>query len=117
MLDRRNFLKISALSGSIVFLGNTNPFTIRRGLCRSFGLCVNTKTLNTYPDFLNLIADSGITGVWMPLFINGYWPYPIEDVLIWKERFEKKGIGVNIVSVPFGHPGGSLGDLQNRDVY
>jgi hypothetical protein len=116
MLDRRNFLKISALSGSIVLLGNINPFTIRRGICRSFGLCTNTKTLNSHPDFLNLIADSGITDVWMPLFINGYWPYPIEDVLIWKERFEKKGIAVNIVSVPFGHPGGSLGDSQNYDI-
>ena len=116
MLDRRNFLKISALSGSIVLFGNSNPFTIRRGICRSFGLCVNTKTLNSHPDFINLIADSGITDVWMPLFINGYWPYPVEDVFIWKERFEKKGIAVNIVSVPFGHPGGSLGDSQNYDI-
>jgi hypothetical protein len=116
MLDRRNFLKISALSGSIVLLGNINPFTIKRGICRSFGLCVNTKTLNSHPEFLNLIADSGITDVWMPLFINGYWPYPVEDVLIWKERFEKKGIAVQIVSVPFGHPGGSLGDSQNYDI-
>lgn len=52
----------------------------------------------------------------MPLFINGYWPYPIEDILLWKERFERKGIAVNMVSVPFGHPGGSLGDAQNYDI-
>ena len=116
MLDRRHFLKISALSGSIVLLGNINPFTTRSGICRSFGLCANTKTLNNHPDFLNLIADSGITDVWMPLFINGYWPYPVEDVLIWKEKFEKKGIAVHIVSVPFGHPGGALGDSQNYDI-
>jgi hypothetical protein len=116
MLDRRNFLKISSLAGSILLLGNSNPSGKRRGPCRSFGLCVNTKTLNSHPDFINLIANSGITDVWMPLFINGYWPYPVEDVLGWKERFEKKGISVNIVSVPFGHPGGSLGDSQNYDI-
>lgn len=45
----------------------------------------------------------------MPLFLNGYWAYPIEDILLWKEKFEKKGIAVQIISVPFGHPGNSLG--------
>lgn len=116
MLDRRYFIKISALLTCGALLGTINPFTTKRGICRSFGLCVNTKTLNSCPDFINIISSSGINQVWIPLFINGYWPYPIEDVLLWKERFEKKGIAVNILSVPFGHPGGSLGSSQNLDI-
>jgi hypothetical protein len=116
MLGRRNFLKISALSGSGVLLGNINPFPLKRGNSRSFALCTNTKTLNSFPEFMDLISGSGINQVWMPLFINGYWPYPVEDILLWKERFEKKGISVNIVNVPFGHPAGSLGDSQNYDI-
>ncbi len=116
MIDRRNFLKVSALTGSGVWLGNINPFTFKRNNIRSFGLCTNTKTLNSHPDFINLISGSGINNIWMPLFINGYWPYPVEDILLWKERFEQKGITVNIVSVPFGHPAGSLGDSQNYDI-
>lgn len=115
MPDRRYFIKMSALLTGGALLGAMNPFTTKRGICRSFGLCVNTKTLNSCPDFINIIASSGIHQVWMPLFINGNWPYPVEDLLLWKERFEKKGIAVHIISVPFGHPGGSLSDLQKLD--
>jgi len=116
MLNRRIFLKISALFGSGALFGNIETFTIKHSKYRNFGLCVNTKTLNSYPDFINIISSSGINEVWIPLFINGYWPYPIGDVLLWKERFEGKGIAVNILSVPFGHPGGSLGDSRNLDI-
>ena len=116
MLDRRLFIKNSALLTTSALLGNSNPFTIQPSASRSFGLCVNTKTLNSFPDYINIISSSGINEVWMPLFINGYWPYPMEDILLWKERFERKGIAVNMVSVPFGHPGGSLGDAQNYDI-
>lgn len=71
MLDRRDFIKISALLTTGALLGNTNSFTTNRGMCRSFGLCVNSKTLNDNPDYLNLISVSGTTDVWLPLFING----------------------------------------------
>ena len=116
MLDRRHFLKNSTLLSSGLFLGDIHSFAFKKDNKRNFGLCVNTQTLNNNPDFINTISSSGITDVWMPYFINGYYPYPIEDILLWKKRFEKKGIAVNMVSVPFGHPGGSLGDSQNYDI-
>ena len=116
MLDRRNFLKNSTLLTSGFLLGDTDSFAFKKANKRNFGLCVNTQTLNNYPEFIQTISSSGITDVWMPYFINGYYPYPMEDILVWKKRFEKKGIAVNIVSVPFGHPGGSLGDSQNYDI-
>jgi len=116
MLDRRNFLKNSTLLTSGLLLGDTDSFTFKKSNKRNFGLCVNTQTLNNYPDFINTISSSGITDVWMPYFINGYYPYPMKDILVWKKRFERKGIEVDIISVPFGHPGGSLGDSQNYDI-
>ena len=116
MLDRRYFLKKSTLLTSGLLLGEIDSFAFKKTNKRNFGLCVNTQTLNNYPDFINTISSSGITDVWMPYFINGYYPYPMEDILLWKKKFEKKGIAVNIVSVPFGHPGGSLGDSKNYDI-
>jgi len=116
MLDRRYFLKKSTLLTSGLLLGDIDSFAFKKTNKRNFGLCVNTQTLNNYSDFINTISSSGITDVWMPYFINGYYPYPMEDILLWKKRFEKKGIAVNIVSVPFGHPGGSLGDSKNYDI-
>jgi len=109
MLNRRNFLKTSALLGSGALVNNRYPFTAIKGKCRNFSLCTNTATLNSHPDFLNLVVNSGITDIWMPVFLNGYWPYTFEDIRLWKKRFEQKGVEVHSLSVPFGHPGNSLG--------
>ena len=115
MIDRRNFLKISALLGAGTLVGYTRPVAVKKGMCRSFSLCTNTATLNSHPEYLNLIADSGITDVWMPVFLNGYWPYPIEDILVWKRKIEGKGITVHALTVPLGHPGNALGGLPDYE--
>ncbi len=109
MTDRRDFLKISALIGWGGLVGYIPSVTSKNSSRRRFSLCVTTETLNKNPDYFNLIVESGITDVWMPIFLNGYWAYPMEDLLLWKNRFEKKGISVYSLSVPLGHPGNSLG--------
>ncbi len=113
MINRRDFVKISGLFTAGTLIG-CNPAEAAKQI-RSFSLCATTATLNSNPDFLNLIASSGVTTVWMPYFLNGYRPYPIEDILLWKGRFEKKGIAVQIISVPLGHPGNSLGGLPDLE--
>jgi hypothetical protein len=107
--DRRDFLKMSALLGSAALAGYIPATKSTKGKYRSFSLCTNTETLNKNPDFFNLIVSSGVTDVWMPLFLNGYWPYPMEEILRWKAKFERKGVEVQTLSVPLGHPGNSLG--------
>jgi hypothetical protein len=109
MTDRRDFLKISALIGWGGLVGYIPSVTSKNSSRRRFSLCVTTETLTKNPDYFNLIVESGITDVWMPIFLNGYWAYPMEDLLLWKNRFEKKGISVYSLSVPLGHPGNSLG--------
>ncbi len=112
-LKRRDFLKIAAITGTGSLAG-FSPFTEgKKGSQRSYSLCTNTAILNKYPNFFNLIVSSGVTDIWLPVFLNGYWPYPMGDLLIWKERFEKKGIAVYTLSVPFGHPGNSLGGAHD----
>lgn len=111
MIDRRNFLKISAILGAGSLIGGVNPLSMRQGRTRSFNLCTTTVNLNGHPDFVNLVASSGVTDIWLPIFLNGYWAYPIEDILLWKERIGKAGMAVHLISVPFGHPGNSLGGL------
>jgi len=109
MIDRRDFLRISAVAGSSTLAG-FSPFTAFKKVgYRSFSLCTNTTVLNSHPEFLDLVAGSGVTDIWMPVFLNGYWAYPMEDLLLWKKKIEKKGIAVHSLSVPFGHPGNSLG--------
>ena len=113
--DRRNFLKTSALLGSVAIAGFIPAAKSMKSGPRTFSLCTNTATLGSNPGFFDLIVNSGVTDVWMPLFLNGYWAYTIEDIQLWKERFEKKGINVQIVTVPLGHPGNSLGGLPEYE--
>ncbi len=112
MIDRRDFLKISAVAGTGTLAGFSS---FKNGGIRSFSLCTNTTVLNSNPEFLELIAGSGVTDVWLPVFLNGYWAYPIEDLLLWKKKIEKKGIAVHSLSVPLGHPGNSLGNDASFD--
>jgi len=112
MIDRRDFLKISAVAGTGTLAGFSS---FKNGRIRSFSLCTNTTVLNSHPEFLELIADSGVTDVWLPVFLNGYWAYPMEDLLLWKKKIEKKGIAVHSLSVPLGHPGSSLGNDASFD--
>lgn len=116
MIGRRDFLKISALAGTGALTGFTTFNTFKNEGRRSFSLCTNTTILNNHPEFLETIANSSVTDMWLPVFLNGYWPYPMEDILFWKAKIEKKGIAVHSLSVPFGHPNNSLGGDTSFDV-
>jgi len=115
MIDRRDFLKLSALAGAGSWAGFSSFTSFKRSGIRSFSLCTNTVVLKNNPDFFNVIVSSGVTDVWMPIFLNGFWPYPMEDLLLWKKRFEEKGVAVHALTVPLGHPGSSLGNDASFD--
>lgn len=116
MINRRDFIKLTSLAGTSALAGFT-PFNLaKRQNIRSFSLCTNSAVLNNHPEFADLIAKSGVTDVWMPVFLNGYWPYPVEDILKWKTKIEKTGVAVHALTVPFGHPNNSLGGDTSFDV-
>ena len=116
MIDRRDFIKMASLAGTSALAGFTPFGAMNSKNVRTFSLCTNTTVLNNHPEFADLIAKSGVTDVWMPVFLNGYWPYSMEDMLNWKAKIEKKGIAVHSLSVPFGHPSNSLGGDTSFDV-
>ena len=115
LTDRRDFLKTTGILGSAALFGFIPSARSNKQNCRTFSLCTNTETLTKNPDFFDLIVNSGVTDVWLPFFLNGYWAFPMEEIQIWRRRFEKKGIGVQILTVPLGHPGNSLGGLPEFD--
>ena len=109
MIDRRDFLKISAILGTGALVAGVNPMLLPKRRIRSFNLCTTTVNLKNNPDFLSMVTNSGVTDIWLPIFLNGYWAYPIEDLIFWKHKIEKAGLGAHMLSVPLGHPGNSLG--------
>ena len=115
MTNRRDFLKITTLLGTGTLAGFSPAPSPKSGKTRRFSLCTSTEILNKNPEFFHLIVESGVTDVWMPMFLTGYWPYPMEDLLLWKDRFAGKGVEAQIISIPLGHPGNSLGGLPEYE--
>jgi hypothetical protein len=116
MIYRRDFIKMASLAGTSALAGFAPFGAMNSKNVRTFSLCTNTTILNSHPEFADLIAKSGVTAVWMPVFLNGYRPYPIGDILNWKAKIEKLGIAVHSLTVPFGHPNNSLGGDTSFDV-
>jgi hypothetical protein len=69
--------------------------------------------LDNNPDLLKIVADAGISTVWLAGYFYGYWPAPLEHIVEWRARIEKMGMAAHVVNVPLGHPGDSLGAKDN----
>lgn len=76
---------------------------------RRYHVCSNTGALESDPGLLDLYLRSGADAVWLAGFFYGYWPYPPEQLRAWRERIRGRGIECEIVNIPLGHPGDSLG--------
>lgn len=76
---------------------------------RRFDVCLAPQVLEQNPELLEVVANAGISTVWLAGYFYGYWPKPVEEVMAWRARVEKAGMAAHIVNVPLGHPGDSLG--------
>lgn len=107
-LNRRQFFRSSAaatLAAAIPRAARAaSPSRIRR-----FHACSNTAALDADPDLLDLYERSGVDAVWLAGFFYGYWPYPPEQIGAWRERIHARGLECELVNIPLGHPGDSLG--------
>ena len=105
-MRRRHFLKSLALTGGALYYQNMNAaltFNEKTNI-KTFHLAVSSDILDNNPDIFDIILRSGITGIWLTGFVNGYWYYPDERIAYWRERFLKRGVSVHIIHVPLGHP-------------
>ncbi|MCC6795933.1 MAG: hypothetical protein IT366_12520 [Candidatus Hydrogenedentes bacterium] len=104
---RREFLRRSAVV-SAVYAGAyaAEPETASP---RTYQICFAPQILDNNPDLLQIVADAGVSTIWLAGFFYGYWPAPIDHVMEWRDRIEKMGLAAHVVNVPLGHPGDSLG--------
>jgi len=78
-------------------------------IVQTYNLSIAPSELQAQPDLLQIIAASGITDLWLPGFLYGYWLNSLDTLKTWRMRIERAGMGVGIINLPFGHPGDSLG--------
>lgn len=104
---RREFLRRSAVVSTVCAGAYAaEPETASQ---RTYQICFAPQILDNNPELLKIVADAGVSTIWLAGFFYGYWPAPIDHVMEWRDRIEKMGLAAHVVNVPLGHPGDSLG--------
>lgn len=97
VMDRRQFLAIPLML-------NTAPRAARR-----FHLSVSPDGLEQNPELLQLASNAGVTTVWLAGYLYGHWYYTPERLGAMAKKVRHMGMEAEVVFVPLGHPGDSLG--------
>ena len=104
---RREFFRRGAVATAVCAgAGITNAATPSP---RTYQICFAPQILDNNPELLQVVADAGVSTIWLAGYFYGYWPAPVEHVMEWRDRIEKMGMSAHVVNVPLGHPGDSLG--------
>ena len=81
----------------------------QRRSARSFHLCLSPVVVEGDPELVDMVARAGVRTVWLAGFFYGHRPY--DDALLRRARLrlERAGLEAQLITVPLGHPGDSLG--------
>ena len=76
---------------------------------RHFHLCISPAALEADPELLDTVAAAGVGTIWLPGFFYGHWPNALERLAVCRDRIRRRGLAVQAINIPLGHPGDSLG--------
>lgn len=105
--SRRRWLAALAsatLAGSFPSYGKPPP--ARR---RDFHLCLAPPLIEREPELLEIVRAAGVETVWLAGFFYGFRPYPREQLIRAQQLVARAGLRAELITVPLGHPGNSLG--------
>lgn len=108
MINRRGFLQSCAALGAACAFPVRAEETQAAG-CRAYHLSISVEALEAEPERIALAQRAGVSTLWLAGFFYGYWPYPPEKIQAWRRRIEAAGMQAQVINIPLGHPGDSLG--------
>ena len=76
---------------------------------RDFQICLAPPIIEGEPDLLDIVHAAGVDTVWMAGFFYGFRPYPQQQILRAQKLVARAGMRSELITVPLGHPGDSLG--------
>lgn len=76
---------------------------------RRFHLCAGPDALDQNPELMETARWAGVETIWLAGFLYGHWYYDPERTKDWAARIRKAGMRAEMIHVPLGHPGDSLG--------
>ena len=76
---------------------------------RTFHLCLSADAIEADPDLLPTVQRAGVTTIWIGGFFYGHWYATPERIQKLREQIHRLGLEANVINLPLGHPGDSLG--------
>ena len=86
----------------------------RAANAREYHVSLSPQAVLDDPDFPAMLVRAGVSCVWLDSYFYGYWPWPIKTLVRAREALRLAGLDANIINVPLGHPGDSLGALDGN---
>ncbi|MCC6234636.1 MAG: hypothetical protein IT580_18480 [Verrucomicrobiales bacterium] len=126
-MNRRHYLKAAGMAGVSLALGRHGlafgmddrasrsraPFGQDDGrfgrVVRTFHLCLAPDVVVGDPELLRTVRQAGVGTVWLAGFLYGHRPYSDELLRRARGEVERAGMRAQLITVPLGHPGNSLG--------
>ena len=103
---RRTFMGVcaAACAGSAMGAGKVlQPHGKRR-----YHVCLAPKLLSDHPELVSIVRNAGIEKIWLAGFFYGFWPVPLDGVIVWRDRIKQAGLDADLINLALGHPGNSL---------
>lgn len=105
--SRRRWLgTVSSAVLAAPFAGSAELVSPKR---RSFHVCLAPPILEGKPELLDVVREAGVITVWLAGFFYGFRPYPQEQIVRAQQLVLHAGMSAELITVPLGHPGDSLG--------
>ncbi len=104
---RREWLKTVTAAG---LLASALPAVAARNRrARSYHVCLSPEIVAQDADLLRRIRDAGVSTVWLAGFFYGHRPFAADLLRRARQRLHEAGLDAQLITVPLGHPGDSLG--------
>jgi len=76
---------------------------------RDFHVCLAPPIIEREPELLDIVRAAGLDTVWLAGFFYGFKPYPQQQIIHAQRLAARAGLHAELITVPLGHPGDSLG--------
>lgn len=103
---RRWLTAIAGAALAVPFVGLAQPRPSRR---RDYHVCLAPPIIEREPELLDIVRAAGVDTVWLAGFFYGFRPYPTEQIVKAQQLAARAGLRAELITIPLGHPGDSLG--------
>lgn len=127
VMNRRQFINSTSAAGAGLAFGWQNIASRAQGVAadttapllpvsvasarrtRSFHLCLAPDVVVGDPELVDAVGRAGVRTIWLAGFLYGHRPYSDDSLRHARRVVERAGMEAQLITVPLGHPGSSLG--------